>query len=399
MFRKIRSEFSKYKKNDNFSDKVLHAYYNRDEKNAKLKQMGSSKKSEINLNQSQELSQNDNISATSNINFQSKKNPIIISIGGGKGGIGKSFLTANIAIRLANLGFKVSAIDLDLGAANLHTCLGVPTPTKAVSDFFHGDVQKLEETGQETSVSNLTLYGGNQDFWQQVKPHGSQKIKFINYLQELNSDYILIDLGAGTHVHTLDFFIFSDAGLLVVVPEPTSIENAYVFMKSVMSRKIQNICRAFEINSELEQQILQKVASTPSGGTPFSEFSKCVQQSLYVDPEIINIIKATNIGILMNQVRTQEDKDLGMSMSAICSQYFGFSSQFVGSMRYDDAVWKSIRIRKPLIIDNPNSVASLNIYKMTDELIRMYEPYRKEMSDSTSEDYSADRYSETKSAS
>ena len=190
---------------------------------------------------------------------------------------------------------------------------------------------------------------------------------------------MLIDLGAGTHVHTLDFFIYSDAGLLVVVPEPTSIENAYVFMKSIMFRKIQNICRAFEINTELENSILQKVISPSQGVTPFNEFHKFISGNTMVDNEIIDIIKATNIGIVMNQVRTQEDKDLGLSMSSICSQYFGFSSQFLGSMRYDDSVWKSIRIRKSLIVDYPHSVASSNIYQITDALIRTYEPLRKEI--------------------
>jgi len=371
MFKKIPNGITKLDKKENFSDRVLNAYCNKNDPNL-------SKKRNFDINANNTKDGKENISGLIG-QTTNKKQPIIISIGGGKGGIGKSFLTANIAVRLACLGFKVSAIDLDLGAANLHTCLGIPTPVKGVSNFFQGEVETLEETGIDTHIPNLTLYGGNQDFWQHVKPQGSQKIKLINYLQELNSDYVFIDLGAGTHVHTLDFFIFSDAGLLVVVPEPTSIENAYVFMKSVIFRKIQNICRAFEINQELENILLQKIVAPSAGSTPFAEFTKFIDNNGDIDKEIIDILKATNTGIVMNQVRTQEDKDLGLSMSSICSQYFGFSSQFIGSMRYDDSVWKSIRIRKPLVIDYPHSVASSNIYQITDELIRTYEPLRKEM--------------------
>ena len=76
---------------------------------------------------------------------------------------------------------EIPVSEKDLGAANLHTCLGVPTPVKGVSNFFQGEVETLEETGIETHIPNLTLYGGNQDFWQHVKPHGSQKIKLINF--------------------------------------------------------------------------------------------------------------------------------------------------------------------------------------------------------------------------
>jgi flagellar biosynthesis protein FlhG len=364
-----------YHKED-FSEKILNEYYNK-KKDHKKKQ--EENKIEFSLKPKDQKMETKVHSEKQMIKTfdPNKKQPIILSIGGGKGGIGKSFLTANIAVRLATLGYKVAAIDLDLGAANLHTCLGMPSPTKGVSDFFQGQIETLEETGVPSIVPNLTLYGGNQDFWQHVKPQGSQKIKLINHLQELDADYVFIDLGAGTHVHTLDFFIFSDAGLLVVVPEPTSIENAYVFMKSVMFRKIQNICRAFEISPEIENGLLERIVGLSTNTTPLNAFLEYVNHHPQIDKEIINIINATNIGIIMNQVRTQEDADLGLSMSTICQQYFGFSSQFLGAMRYDDSAWKSIRIRKPLILDYPHCAASSNIYHIVEELIRRYEALRK----------------------
>jgi flagellar biosynthesis protein FlhG len=300
------------------------------------------------------------------------RTPQIISIGGGKGGIGKSFLSANICVRLASLGFKVSVVDLDLGAANLHTCLGVPTPRSGISDFIHGNVSTLEETGISCCYPNLTLYGGGQEFWQQIKPQSSQKIKLISKLQELDADYVFLDLGAGTHIHTLDFFIFSHGGVLVVAPEPTSIENAYVFMKSVLYRKIQSICKAFEIDEEIEGELLKRISSPRSSETPFSQLVSFSQKNKEVGKQIRDMIEATNIGIIMNQVRTKEDRDLGESMSVICNRYFGFSSQFLGSTRYDDAVWKSVRIRRPLILDYPLSAIAININQITDRIIKMF---------------------------
>lgn len=297
--------------------------------------------------------------------------PQVISIGGGKGGIGKSFLSANICVRLATLGFKVSVVDLDLGAANLHSCLGVPTPKSGISEFIHGNAATLEETGI-ACYPNLTLYGGGQEFWQQVKPHSSQKIKLISQLQELDADYVFLDLGAGTHVHTLDFFIFSHGGILVVAPEPTSIENAYVFMKSVLYRKIQSICKAFEIDEDIELELLNKISNSKSSETPFSQIVSFSQKNKEIGMQIKEMIEATNIGIIMNQVRTKEDKDLGDSMSIICNRYFGFSSQFLGSTRYDDAVWKSVRVRRPLILDYPLSAIAVNINQITDKIIKMF---------------------------
>ncbi len=298
--------------------------------------------------------------------------PTIISVGGGKGGIGKTFITANICARLTQEGFKVAAIDLDLGAANLHTCFGIQAPQKNISDFFQGHTDELEKTGVETLIEGLTLFGGGHTFWQHISPQGGQKIKLINCLQNLDYDYIVIDLGAGTHVHTLDFFIFSDLGLMIMTPEPTSIENAYVFLKSILYRKLQNISRITKLSPEAERNILNKITKYQKQSSPINEIEAFLKNELFFE-ETLNLIHSTNVGIIMNQVRTKEDKALGKTMATISHQYFGFSSKLVGSMNYDDSVWKSIRIRKPLVVDNPYASSSSQIYKIVDQIIEMTE--------------------------
>lgn len=377
---------SNNKDSSDFTERILKAYYN-NQKQPEREQAEGTYPSSSFMNNHQnsdevytQMSEKDDLEFKSKIQtkkeIKPEKSPVripqIISIGGGKGGIGKSFLSANICVRLASLGYKVSAVDLDLGAANLHTCLGVPTPRSGISDFIHGNVNTLEETGISCCNPNLTLYGGGQEFWQQIKPQSSQKIKLISKLQELDADYVFLDLGAGTHIHTLDFFIFSHGGILVVAPEPTSIENAYVFMKSVLYRKIQSICKAFEIDENIENDLLKKISSPRSSETPFSQLVSFSQKNRDVGKQIKDMIESTNIGIIMNQVRTKEDRDLGESMSVICNRYFGFSSQFLGSTRYDDAVWKSVRVRRPLILDYPLSAIAVNINQITDRIIKMF---------------------------
>src|SRR6516162_5960252 len=71
-----------------------------------------------------------------NLNFSGSRIKQIWAVGGGKGGVGKSLVAANLAISLARTGAKVCAIDLDLGCANLHTCLGIEIPQVTLSDFF-----------------------------------------------------------------------------------------------------------------------------------------------------------------------------------------------------------------------------------------------------------------------
>src|SRR5436189_1007178 len=84
----------------------------------------------------------------------------IWSVGGGKGGIGKSLLTASLGWQLAQLGKRVLLVDADLGGANLHTCLGIPSPERTLGDFIHRQVAKIEDIAVETGISGLRLISG-----------------------------------------------------------------------------------------------------------------------------------------------------------------------------------------------------------------------------------------------
>jgi len=82
------------------------------------------------------------------------------AIGGGKGGIGKSLLTANVGITLAQMGNRVCVIDADLGGANLHSCLGVTQPMATLDDFVTRQSEELQELAVQTPVPNLSLISG-----------------------------------------------------------------------------------------------------------------------------------------------------------------------------------------------------------------------------------------------
>src|SRR5436853_5119850 len=88
----------------------------------------------------------------------------IWSVGGGKGGIGKSLLTASLGYQLAQLGKRVVLLDADLGGANLHTCLGVPSPQATLGDFIQRKVANIEDIAVETGIPGLRLISGASDF-------------------------------------------------------------------------------------------------------------------------------------------------------------------------------------------------------------------------------------------
>ena len=132
--------------------------------------------------------------------------PPIWAFGGGKGGVGKSLLCAAVGVELAQRHLQVVAIDADLGAANLHTLLGLIHPPRTLTEFFADPETTLSEVCIETDVSGLRLVSGAAALLRAAHPRAAEKRRLLAGLETLDADVILIDLGAGTHYNTLDFF-------------------------------------------------------------------------------------------------------------------------------------------------------------------------------------------------
>lgn len=291
------------------------------------------------------------------------------AIGGGKGGVGKSLVTANTSICLALMGYKVITVDLDLGGANMHTCLGLTIPEKTLSDYVSKKVQDINELVVPTPIKNLSIISGAQDDLGIANLKQMHKNKILSKLKQLDADYILLDLGAGTTLNTLDFFISADQGILVVLPEPTSIENTYRFIKSVYHRRLKMIEDLFDIQPLINQAMNSKIS------TPQSTPTDLVKKVIEINPEMgtklqIEIAKFAP-KLIMNQVRSQQDIDIGFSIQSVCKRYFGINIDYAGYLDYDSSVWQSVKRRQPLLMEFPNSKLVNNFEKIVHKLLKL----------------------------
>jgi flagellar biosynthesis protein FlhG len=133
------------------------------------------------------------------------------AIGGGKGGIGKSFLAANLAATVARSGRQVVLIDADLGGANLHTCLGVRGPARVnLNDYLEERIVDLEKAAIETPIPKLRLIVGALGQAGAPETTLAQREELIRAVRELDADHIVLDLAGGCDRATLDFFLVSD---------------------------------------------------------------------------------------------------------------------------------------------------------------------------------------------
>ncbi len=131
----------------------------------------------------------------------------VIAVGGGRGGVGKSFFAANIACALAQGGRKVILIDADLAGANVHILFGIKHPEHTVGDYLKKKVGSFSDVLLPTMLPDLRLICGASDLLEVANPHYAQKQKIISELARLDADCIIIDIGAGAGVNNLDFFV------------------------------------------------------------------------------------------------------------------------------------------------------------------------------------------------
>jgi len=297
---------------------------------------------------------------------------VIWTIGGGKGGSGKSFITTNIGICLSKLGARVILIDADLGGANLHTFLGIVPPGPSLSDFIKKRVPHLKDVLIHTGVPNLQLLTGAQDLLNAADAKSAQKRKLLRSIKSLESDYILVDLGGGNALSVLDFFLMSDGGILVVTPEPTSIENTYRFLKSAFYRRLRQAVSSFSAKSLIDEAMDRK--NEAGIQTPY-ELLREVRRINEEDAlKMVEEAATFHPNLILNQVRSKKDIEIGFSIRSACQKYFGIQLHYLGYIVYDQDVGNSIRKRRPLVLENYRSKAAQCVSEIASRLANSHRP-------------------------
>ncbi len=282
-----------------------------------------------------------------------KREKHIWAIAGGKGGIGKSFVTANLGIALCERGKKVVVVDADLGGANLHTLLGIPRPSVSLDDFIRRGLRSIKGVVTETGIPNLRIVGGVHDMLTLSNPKQGQKQKIIRQIQALDADHIILDLGTGMSPHVFDLFLISDTGIFLVTPEPTSLENAYQFIRGVFFHRWMTMATGAKVKKMIEKAM--DVNNQEGIRTPFD----LLEHMGKVDKEAVRIFKngmgAFRPRLIINQVRNLKDAELGFAMRSVCRKYFGIDLVFLGYIVHDDNVYSSLQWERAFFSDYPSS--------------------------------------------
>jgi flagellar biosynthesis protein FlhG len=292
--------------------------------------------------------------------------PRIWAIGGGKGGVGKSVLAANLGVVLAKRRQRVVVVDADLGGANLHTLFGMPDPELTLSDYLDRKVSSLDDIVLSTSVPGLHLVSGANALLEMANPKHGQKSRILRHIQQLDADHVILDLGAGTGINVLDFFLVSHRGILVVVPEPTSVENAYHFIKAAFARKLKQTEPKKKIAAALE-----KLAADHKG-TGSKSARDLVAGVVAIDPEagaaVLAAAATFAASIVVNRASSASHERLAAEMSMACREYYGIGVDAMGTLPTDPMVARSVLDREPVAASHPDSPFAKAVRRLSSSL-------------------------------
>lgn len=233
----------------------------------------------------------------------------VITVTSGKGGVGKTSLSVNLAIQLSRMGKRVVIFDADFGLANIEIMLGIRPKYNLADMMYRG--KKLEDI-ITYAPEGVGFISGGSGINELANLSREQVFSLIQKLDELDqmADVVIVDTGAGISDTVLEFVAASEEVILVATPEPTSITDAYALMKTLNHKT----------SYKSEETIVKMVA---------------------------------------NQVREGSEADeLFEKMGTVVEKFLDIKVEFLGSVPYDKNMQKAVMRQEPVSISEPEGQAA-----------------------------------------
>ncbi len=287
------------------------------------------------------------------------------AVGGGKGGTGKSFLASSLGLHLASLGHEVILVDADLGAPNLHTLLGMRSGHPDLGDFLTNKVATLEEAAVETPFPGLRVIRGTDNILFIANLNHYRKLRLLRQIRQLRAEDVILDLGTGSSFNTLDFFLSANPGVIVSTPEPTAVENTYLFLKSCIMRVLKLYMDHYKI-PDLHQRMLEQIEKNSQSLYGF--FKSLAESDRSYGTILYRALRNFRPCLVVNKARDEKDRALGPAMSDVARRYLLVDLHFLGAVPQDERVQSCLNAMRPFLAAHRDSEVARSVRAAAEEM-------------------------------
>jgi flagellar biosynthesis protein FlhG len=235
----------------------------------------------------------------------------IWAFAGGKGGVGRSLLAANLAVQLARDGQRVALIDADIDGPTVRAFLGIPASDPGLRLLFEDKSLDLTRCFQRIPPDELFFAGGMENA---VTGVPSTMDRLAIAIPRLDMDHVILDLGSTRTPTVQKLFRIADLGLIVVTPEALSLQPVHAYFSQLVRRH-------------------------PDGKGPVSQ-------------------DLPRLGILVNRIRSEDEAFNGVALRSGLRKLLGLHATLLGSIPHDDAVSQALMRGRPFSLQYPNSPAA-----------------------------------------
>ncbi len=276
--------------------------------------------------------------------------PRIIAIAGGKGGVGKSTIAANLALAIGRLGHRVALVDADLGAANLHTMLGVLHPALCLSDFLDQRIETLDEAMLQVQIPTVSLIPGTSRPGAANLTSG-HKVRLLRGLSRLDVECVILDVGAGTSFNVVDLVAAADLKLFVLTPQLPSLHNAYALLKACVHRVIRKLS-----SDDIEQGLIDAALGHETKARTVPQLLG-VLRPLDADlaDRVCDLLMRFGAGLIGNQLTSDAEASALGRMSPLIHDHLQIRAPVLGGVRRSSALAGSLRAGSNTIVDRSDA--------------------------------------------
>lgn len=285
----------------------------------------------------------------------------IVSVGSGKGGVGKSVVAANLALLLAKRGKRVVLADLDVGGADAHILFGLLHPTLTLTDFIDRRVDRLEAIAQPVSAHSLLqiIPGTGETLATANLPYAKKK-RLLRHFRQLQADIIIVDIGAGTNYHALDFFLMADCYLALATPDPTSVLDLYRFIKLAAIRRV------------LSAFLARDPVSEALSDHDFGSIEQVIDVVGNTDPHAREIAGKALRGfrpcLIVNRIAGRSRINI-LHLKKLVQEYVGGDLSMLGEIPDDPAMGRAVRNFLPVVELEPASPSAQALEQTAEALL------------------------------